>query len=155
MLIKKSVFWKTVANGCFVLSVSKLKKWEMENSSKQWPCLWNVQKQLCRGTQKYTNPKNFFKLQENVSRKVRHQFEHQWMSSFGGSDDKIFTIITNPLNLITCSFEKIRSQKDISYKGKDLIKKVRCFTENGNHKVWNDRKLLFWFAKDQHWMEIK
>ena len=29
------------------------------------------------------------------------------------------------------------------------------FRENDNREVWNDRKLLFWFAKDQHWVEIK
>ena len=66
-----------------------------------------------------------------------------------------FSIIMDPLNPIGRSFEKICSQKEISYKGKDLINKVKCFTENDNHKVWSDRKLLFWFAKDQRWMEIK
>ena len=78
------------------------------------------------------------------------------MTTFADSDDRYsFSIITNPLNPIGCSFEKIRSQKDISYKGKDLINKVKCFTENDNHEVWSDKKRLFWFAKDQHWMEIK
>ena len=60
-----------------------------------------------------------------------------------------------PLNPIGCSFEKIRSQKNISYKEKDLINKVKYFTENDNHEVWSDRKVLFWFAKDQYWLEIK
>ena len=26
--------------------------------------------------------------------------------------------------------------------------------ENDNREVWSDRKLLFWFAKDPHWVEI-
>ena len=33
------------------------------------------------------------------------------------------------LNPIGCSFEKIRSQKNISYKEKDLINKVKCFSD--------------------------
>ena len=52
----------------------------------------------------------------------------------------------DPLNPIGCSFEKIRSQKNISYnenKEKALINKVKCFTENDNHEVLSARKLLF------------
>ena len=33
------------------------------------------------------------------------------------------------LNPIQCSFEKIRSQKNISYKEKDLINKVKWFSD--------------------------
>ena len=78
------------------------------------------------------------------------------MATFGDSEIRYcFAIITDPQNLIGCSFDKIRSQKHISYKKKDLINKVKCFTENDNHEVWSDRKLLFWFADDQHWMEMK
>ena len=40
------------------------------------------------------------------------------------------------------------TKKNISYKEKDLIKKVKCFTENDNREVWSERKLLFWLAKD-------
>ena len=48
------------------------------------------------------------------------------------------------------------TKRDISHKEEDLINKVKCFTEeNDNHEVRSDRKLLFQFAKDQHWMEIK
>ena len=39
------------------------------------------------------------------------------------------------MNPIGCSFEKIHSQKNISYKEnkeKDLINKVKYFTENNN-----------------------
>ena len=53
------------------------------------------------------------------------------------------------MNSIGCSFEKYVHRKNISYN------KVKCFTENKNHEVWNDRELLFWFAKDQFWVEIK
>ena len=45
----------------YILSL-KLEKWEMENSSKRWPCLWNIQKQPFRGAQKDTNPKHFLKF---------------------------------------------------------------------------------------------
>ena len=34
------------------------------------------------------------------------------------------------------------------------LDKVKSFTENDNQEVWSDSKLLFWFAKDQHWVEI-
>ena len=44
----------------------------------------------------------------------------------------------DPLNLIGCSFEKNTLTKIMSYKEKDLINKVKCFTENDNR----DRKLL-------------
>ena len=57
--------------------------------------------------------------------------------------------------------KKYAHKKNISYK-EPLIKKeiwldnkVKCFTGNNNRKVWSDKKFLFWFAKDQHWMEIK
>ena len=46
------------------------------------------------------------------------------------------------------------SQKKI-YKEKDLSNKVKMFTENDNWKVWSDKKLLLWPAKDQHCMKIK
>ena len=62
------------------------------------------------------------------------------------------------MNPIGCSSEKIRLQKNISYKEnkeKDLINKVKCFTENDNHEVWSATELLLWFAKDQHWVEMK
>ena len=39
------------------------------------------------------------------------------------------------MNPIGCSFEKIRSQKNITYKEKDMINKVKCFTENDNSEV--------------------
>ena len=80
------------------------------------------------------------------------------MATSGDSDDKILLFNNNrPLNPIGCSFEKINSQKNISYKDnkEDLINKVKCFTENNNHKVWSATKFVFWFAKDQHWVEIK
>ena len=82
-------------NSCkqlFLYIVSKLEKWEMENSSKQWPCLLNIQKQPFRGAQKDTNPKYFFKFQENISWKV---LEHLWMATFGDSVDKILLFNNN------------------------------------------------------------
>ena len=52
------------------------------------------------------------------------------MGNSDDSDDKIcFSIITDSLNPIGCSFEIIRSQKNISYKDKDLTllsNKVKC-----------------------------
>ena len=55
-------------------------------------------------------------------------------------------------------FWKYTLTKYIFYKENDLIKwegKMYRFRENDNREVWSDRKLLFWFAKDQHWAEIK
>ena len=46
--------------------VSKLQKWEMENFQKRW----NIYKGPFRDAQKDTNPKYFFKFQENVSHKA-------------------------------------------------------------------------------------
>ena len=81
------------------------------------------------------------------------------MATSGDSDDKILLFNNNgPLNPIGCSLEKNTLTKNISYKEnkeKDLINKVKCFTENDNHEVWSATKLLFSFAKDQHWVEIK
>ena len=36
-----------------------------------------------------------------------------------------------------------------------LSNKLKCFTENDNREVWSDIKLLFSFAKEKHWVEIK
>ena len=66
------------------------------------------------------------------------------------------------MNSIGCSFEKTRSQrklsckekkrnvinkknsyKEISFKEKELINKVKCFAENDNREVQSDRKRLF------------
>ena len=55
-------------------------------------------------------------------------------------------------------FWKNMLTKNISYKEskeKAFINKGKCFTENNNHEVLSARKLLFWFAKAQHWVETK
>ena len=77
-IFKNAYFEKQFQTAVSVHSVSKLEKWEIKNSSKQWPCLWNIQKQLFRGAQKDTNPKYILKFQENVSCKVRHHLKGSW-----------------------------------------------------------------------------
>ena len=74
-VFKNTYFEKQLQTAASVRSASKLEKLEMENSSKRRPCLWNIQKQPFRGVQKDSNPKYFFKFQENVSRKVRHHLK--------------------------------------------------------------------------------
>ena len=77
------------------------------------------------------------------------------MATSGDSDDKILLFNNNgPPESYRSFFEKIRSQK--TYKEKIwLSSNVKYSTENDNPQVWSDRKLLFWFAKDKHWVEIK
>ena len=81
------------------------------------------------------------------------------MAISGNSDNKILLCNNNgPPEPNRMLFWKITLTKNISYKEnkeKDLIDKVTCFTENDNHEVWSATKLLFSFAKDQHWVEIK
>ena len=95
------------------------------------------QKQPFRGARKDTTPMYVFKFQENVSRKVRHHLkgscapvnDYYWRFS-----RYFFSIITNPLNLIRCSFEKIRSHKNISSKAfspGSVIQTRRNFRVNG------------------------
>ena len=68
----------------------------------------------------FKNPRKYILESSPPFKKV---FEYLRMATSGGSDDKIcFSIITGPLNPIGFSFEEIRSQKNISYKEKDLIK---------------------------------
>ena len=64
-----------------------------------------------------------------------------------------FSIITNPLNRTGCSFEKIYSQNNISYKENDMISKIKCLKKSD--EVWSDIKHLFWFRKNPRWVEIK
>ena len=61
-IFKNTYFEKQLQTATSVHSVSKLEKWEMENSSKRWPCFWDVQKQPIRGAQKDTNPGDFFQI---------------------------------------------------------------------------------------------
>ena len=58
---------------------------------------------------------------------------------------------------VACSFY----DKNLKHFEKRLLQKILFFRsscsekENDYREVWNDRKLLFWFAKDLHWAEIK
>ena len=66
------------------------------------------------------------------------------MASSGDSDDKILLFNNNgPPKFNRMLFWKNTLTKNISYKEKDLINKLKCFTENDNHEVWSDRKHLF------------
>ena len=77
------------------------------------------------------------------------------MSASEDSDNKILLLFNNnkspESNL--CSFEKIYSQHNISYKEKNVISKVSCLKKYD--EVWINIKLLFWFGKNQMWVEIK
>ena len=82
------------------------------------------------------------------------------MATSGSSDDKILLFNNNepPWIQLDALFKKYTHKKTSLIKKKKekaLINKVQCFTENDNHEVLSARKLLFWFAKDQHWVEIK
>ena len=78
------------------------------------------------------------------------------MANSGNPDDNLLLFNNSgPPESNRMLFWKNTLTKNISYKGKDLINKVICFTENNNREVWSDIKLLFWFAKDQHWVEMK
>ena len=48
-IFKNTYFEKQLQTAASVHSVSKLEKWEMENSSERRPCLCNIQKQPFRG----------------------------------------------------------------------------------------------------------
>ena len=78
------------------------------------------------------------------------------MATSGDSDDKIllFNKKRTPWFQSDAPLKKY-AHKNISYKEKVLINKVKGFTGNNDRQVWSDRKLLFWFTKDQHWVEIK
>ena len=124
-IFKNTYFEKTTAS---VHSVSKLQKWEMENIR------LHKSNDLVRGIFK-GSPSEVVKkilvlnIFSNSTKMYLIKFatiwnvlKHLWMTSPGGSDDKIlFSIITDPLNPIGCSFEKMRSLKSISYKEKELI----------------------------------
>ena len=57
----------------------------------------------------FSNSKKMYLVKFATIEKV---LDHLWMATFGDSHDKIcFSIITDHLNPIGCSFEKIRSQK--------------------------------------------
>ena len=76
------------------------------------------------------------------------------MAASEDSDNKILLFNNNePPESNLCSFEKIYSQNNISYKEKTVISKVKCLKKY--NEVWINIKLLFWFGKDQMWVEIK
>ena len=83
------------------------------------------------------------------------------MATSGDANDKILLFNNGHPESNRMLFWKSTLIKNISYKEnkkKNLINKVclqKCFTENVNHKAWSARRLLFWFAKDQHWVEMK
>ena len=57
------------------------------------------------------------------------------MAASEDSNHICFSITTNPLDLVECSFEKYTHKKSIPYKEKDVIGKVKCFKENDKRKV--------------------
>ena len=77
------------------------------------------------------------------------------MATSGDSDEKILFSIKKQTPWIQSDapLKKYAHKKNISFKEKGLINKVKCFTEN-NGEVWRDRKLLFWLAKNL-WVETK
>ena len=77
------------------------------------------------------------------------------MATSGDSDEKILFSIKKQTPWIQSDapLKKYAHKKNISFKEKGLINKVKCFTEN-NGEVWSDRKLLFWLAKNL-WVETK
>ena len=81
------------------------------------------------------------------------------MATSADSDDKVLLFNNNgPPESNRLFFWKNTLTKSIPYKEnkeKALINKVKRFTENDNREVLSARKLLFWFAKDQHWVEVK
>ena len=79
------------------------------------------------------------------------------MATFGESDDKILFFNNNgPPESNRMFFWKNTLNKKTSLMKKKLwLIKENVLQKTDNHEVWNDRKLLFLFAKDQQWMEIK
>ena len=79
------------------------------------------------------------------------------MATFGDFDNTTLLFSNNepPESNNILIWKNTLTKRDVSYKEKDLINKVKCFKENYNHEVWSDRKLLFWFTKDEYWIEIK
>ena len=57
---------------------------------------------------------------------------HLWMATFGESDNKILFFNNNepPESNRTLFLKKYAHKKNISYEEKDVINKVKCFTEN-------------------------
>ena len=49
----------------------------------------------------------------------------------------------------------LTKKKNISYKEKDLINKVKCFTENDNREVWKWKKTFILTCQRSALVEIK
>ena len=83
--------------------------------------------------------------------------EQLGMVTSGDSDDKILLFNSNgPPEPNRILFWENPLTKNFSYKENYLINKVKCVIENDNHKIWrSNKKLLFWFSKGKHWVEIK
>ena len=106
----------------------------------------------------------FFKYQENISRKVCHHLKGSWAPVNGCFCEWLLLAISTrrycfplknrpPESNRMLLWKNTLTKKNISFKEKGLINKVKCFTEN-NREVWSDRKLLFWLAKNL-WVETK
>ena len=72
------------------------------------------------------------------------------MATSGDSGDKILLF-----NNSGPPMKKYVHKKHLLKKKVWLSNKLKCFTENDNREVWSDIKLLFSFAKEKHWVEIK
>ena len=72
------------------------------------------------------------------------------MATSGDSGDKILLFNNNGPPM-----KKYVHKKHLLKKKIWLSNKLKCFTENDNREVWSDIKLLFSFAKEKHWVEIK
>ena len=124
-----------------------------------WPYFWNIQKQAFRGAGKDTRCKYFFQIPRKRIMYNSPTFKRllstcEWLPLTVLIIRYCFSIVTEPGNPVGCSFEKIRSQK-ASYIKKKIRLINKLFYRKQYRKVWNDRKFLFWFSKDQDWVEIK
>ena len=130
-IFKNTYFEKQLQTVASVHSVSEVEKWEMENIEPHKGD--DLVSRIFRSSPSEVLEKIlvldiFSNSKKMLSRKVHHHFEHLWMATSGGSDDKIcFSKITDPLNPIGCSFENIRSQNTSFIKKTIwLSEKVKC-----------------------------
>ena len=134
-IFKNTYFEKKLETADSVHSIFKLQKWEMENSSKWWPGLWNSQKQPFGGAFVV----HYFFKQYRCLKNVIHQIDrkNEWLlllASFTANFGLFFFLNSGKRFFLEISIQKAISEANVKanrmVSTKWTYQKQRSFASN-------------------------